>query len=199
MRTPKEYSENMKNGIITMEMLGDCLFSVNKRAKNCRDQERKYRNRRYDRYDTCDTYRRKKEEYYEQKEMMLSICKPTCVHTELQERKYRVYDYEPDYYETIEKNMVIHEGEYFDSFLKEYVSFSDVIIPTIAYYLFYDIGKHSFHTPIEEYDIKQYQDLEIIDIGTLTTFGENISDLLSTQFVSKVLSLIATNKYNLVS
>lgn len=43
MRTPKEYSENMKNSIITMEMLGDCLFSVNKRAKNCRDQERKFR------------------------------------------------------------------------------------------------------------------------------------------------------------
>lgn len=47
MRTPKEYSENLKNGIITAEMLEACLFSVNKRAKNCRDKIREYRRNRY--------------------------------------------------------------------------------------------------------------------------------------------------------
>ena len=38
MKTPKEYMENLKKGIITETMLADGLFSVNKRAKNCRDQ-----------------------------------------------------------------------------------------------------------------------------------------------------------------
>ena len=52
MRTPKEYTENMNKGLITEKMLCDCLFSVNKRAKNCRDNERKYRHYRYDKYDT---------------------------------------------------------------------------------------------------------------------------------------------------
>ena len=37
MRTPKDFSENIKNGIITTEMLNECLYSVNKRAKNYRD------------------------------------------------------------------------------------------------------------------------------------------------------------------
>ena len=32
MRTPKEYTANIKNGIITAPMLTDCLYSVNKRA-----------------------------------------------------------------------------------------------------------------------------------------------------------------------
>lgn len=40
MRTPYEYTKNLKNGIITRDMLLDCLYSVNKRAKNFRDKER---------------------------------------------------------------------------------------------------------------------------------------------------------------
>ena len=193
MRTPKEYNNNMKNGIITMEMLGDCIFSVNKRAKNCRDKERKYRNRRYDKYDTSGSYRQKKEEYYNQKEIMLSICHPTCIHTEMQQKRCRVYDYEPDYEWNIETYNVVHEGYYIDKFTDEYVCFSDVIIPTMAFYLFYDMGNHSFHTPINECDVKEYGDLPVIDIGTLITSGANTSYLLSTQFVGKVLAL--RNKY----
>ena len=51
MRTPAMYTKNLKNHVITTQMLLDCLFSVNKRAKNYRDQERKYRHMRYDYYD----------------------------------------------------------------------------------------------------------------------------------------------------
>ena len=32
MKTPKEYQDNLKNKIITEEMLADCLYSVNKRV-----------------------------------------------------------------------------------------------------------------------------------------------------------------------
>ena len=41
MRTPKEYADNIKKGIITTSMLEAALYSVNKRAKNYRDAERK--------------------------------------------------------------------------------------------------------------------------------------------------------------
>ena len=34
MRTPKEYTDNLKKKTITESMLLDCLYSVNKRAKN---------------------------------------------------------------------------------------------------------------------------------------------------------------------
>lgn len=43
MRTPKEYTDNLKKKTITESMLLDCLYSVNKRAKNYRDKERGYR------------------------------------------------------------------------------------------------------------------------------------------------------------
>lgn len=60
MRTPKEYTENLKNNIITESMLLDCLYSANKRAKNYRDKAREYRayyrsNRyAYDNHDISD-------------------------------------------------------------------------------------------------------------------------------------------------
>ena len=37
MKTPKEYTDNIKNGIITTSMLEAALYSVNKRAKNYRN------------------------------------------------------------------------------------------------------------------------------------------------------------------
>ena len=43
MRTPQKYLNNFKQGIITKEMLTFCLFSSNKRAKNCRDKIREYK------------------------------------------------------------------------------------------------------------------------------------------------------------
>lgn len=34
MVTPKEYEKNIKKGIITEKMLAECIYSVNKRARN---------------------------------------------------------------------------------------------------------------------------------------------------------------------
>lgn len=42
MRTPQEYVKNLNNKIITKAMLCDCLYSVNKRAKNFRDKAEQY-------------------------------------------------------------------------------------------------------------------------------------------------------------
>lgn len=41
MKTPTEYTKNLKKKTITEQMLSDCLFSINKRAKNYRDQAKK--------------------------------------------------------------------------------------------------------------------------------------------------------------
>ena len=89
MRTPKDYQNKLKDRVITKQMLLDCLYSSNKRAKNYRDKEREYRdyfryNRyAYDKYDNVDKCKQKKEEYYKQKEFMLSILEPVCIHKEL--------------------------------------------------------------------------------------------------------------------
>lgn len=69
MKTPVSYNKNLKAGIITEEMLANCLYSVNKRAKNCRDKVREYKElyrRYYDllhfEHDYIDSYSQKREE-----------------------------------------------------------------------------------------------------------------------------------------
>lgn len=87
MKTPKEYRDNLLNHIITKQMLVDCLYSVNKRAKNYRDKEREQRA-----YSRCHRYvdnsafiegaREKKLEMYRMKDMLLQILTPICIHKE---------------------------------------------------------------------------------------------------------------------
>lgn len=40
MKTPALYVQNLNNHIITTDMLANCLYSSNKRAKNWRDKGR---------------------------------------------------------------------------------------------------------------------------------------------------------------
>ena len=211
MRTPAAYSNNLKNHIITMQMLLDCLYSSNKRAKNWRDKEREYRekfrNNRYysDTYDNEEKAREKKEEYYWQKEIMLFVLKPVCIHRETLERSHRerFYDYEDEYWEYMDKELFSHMGEFWDKDKRDYVYFGDVIVeddPIYHYYLFYDVGgDHTFHTPINEEDVCLYDDLEVKDISQINTKGYNIVDLLSNQFVTKVINLILSEDFKYVA
>ena len=202
MRTPKEYTDNLKKKTITESMLLDCLYSVNKRAKNYRDKERGYRqyyrgNRyAYDKYGNVDRCQVMKEEYYSQKEKLLSVLEPTCIHKEfIGYKRIRIYDYEPEYRKNL-KNFV-WENCFFDPEEDREVWFGDVEDkkhPEYHYYLFYDInGTKTFHSPIEEKDISKYN-LEIVKIDQLQTEGHEITELVSTQFVKKVLALIDTVK-----
>lgn len=43
MKTPYLYNKNIKNKILTDQMLAECIYSVNKRAKNFRDKAQEYR------------------------------------------------------------------------------------------------------------------------------------------------------------
>lgn len=191
MRTPKEYTQNLKNRVITQDMLAASLFSVNKRAKNCRDQEREYR---YDRYDTKEKYREKKEHYYEQKEKMLALLTPTCIHSEPCKRRVRYYDEEFTCIDPTHE--VVKSGRYYDRDEQRYVEFMDVLENDRRFYLYYELGDYSFHKPIYNTDLKKLG-LEIKQIDELETTGEDISDLISTQFVNKLLELIEEGDYQL--
>ena len=204
MKTPKEYVDNLNKGIITKQMLSDCLYSCNKRAKNCRDKERDYRERyrhnfyAYDKYDTEERYRKKKDEYYAQKDALLAVIQPICIHKEGYDQKTRVYDYEEKYDDLFEEGNYFHSNSYYDKDLNEEVFFIDTYIKAYRYYLFYDLGLgHTFHTPIESYDISKY-DLPVVEIDELTTFGDSIERLVSNQFTDKVLNLIRSGNYKLV-
>lgn len=211
MRTPKEYTDNLTKGIITTQMLLDALYSVNKRAKNWRDKEREYRSFSslqhsinhfyYDKYNNIEKAKATKEAYYKQKEMLLSIIKPVCIHKELvgYERE-RIYDYDPRYKNFAMAKNFVWENCYYDHDEERKVWFGDVELrdkPRYFFYLFYDLGgNHTFHSPIKEEKIDQLE-LPIVEIGSLNTKGNDISFLLSTQFVKKMLVLIASGKYKL--
>lgn len=208
MKTPKEYTENIKKGIITKQMLLDCLFSVNKRAKNARDKEREYKqyyrniqmyNRYvYDKYNNVNQYAYKKSEYYKQKDTLLSIINPTCIHVELQRyERRRIYDYEGNDYQENQKDF-IWQNCYYDYEQDREVWFGDIELkekPIYQYYLFYDLNEHSFHTPIDQKETEKYPDLEEIFIDRIVTNGEDINTLISPQFVKKILDLINSKNF----
>ena len=74
MKTPKEYLINLKNSIITKQMLSNALYSVNKRAKNYRDKQRQFRYvSRFTVYDYAEMNRNKKQEMYKYKQKLLSF------------------------------------------------------------------------------------------------------------------------------
>lgn len=204
MRTPTDYTNNLKQHIITKQMLLDCLYSSNKRAKNWRDKEREYRGYRYDKYHNEEKARSRKEAYYDQKYIMLSVIKPVCIHREELDSTYleRFYDYDEEYFQYDNPETAYRTGSYWDNERKEYVNFVDVWMegdPRYNYYLFYDIGgNHTFHTPINEEDISKY-DLKVIDIDSLQTFGANIDNLVSTQFVKKIVNLIESKDYQYIA
>ena len=208
VKTPKEYIESVNNGIITKEILVDCLYSVNKRAKNCRDKEREYRQEyrnnyysRYHKWDNAHSYSCKKDEYYDYKEILLSIVKPVCIHREqhgFERKRIRDIDDRKEYIKHLKANDYVWRNSYFDYEDCIEVNFVDIELldkPKYRYYLFYDFGvEHTFHTPIDNPD--EYRDLAIIDIDKLDTVGHDIHDLLSMQFVKKVISLIESGVYS---
>lgn len=164
METPRIYSRNIKKGIITRDMLETALYSVNKRAKNCRDKEACYRRSPYRYKRQCvDKYNYEKARYYGYKDDMLTLLSPTCIHR------------------CVKKNRL---GE-----------------NVILYFLLYDFGcEHTFHHPISESELKNYPDLEIITIDSnFHTKGASIEDLVSVQFVTKLVDLIKSGNYTFVA
>ena len=166
MTTPRSYVQNLKKGIITMDMFEQALYSCNKRAKNYRDKQQIYRETRImyksqgkyynDIYKTEENSRYEKEKFYDWKEELLKLVKPDAVH------------------------MLKHENG------------------KIEYFLFYEFRNHGFHSPIKSDDLKEWKDMPIVNLDKLNTEGRCINDLLSAQFVHKMLQLIWTGEYELV-
>ena len=150
MKTPKDYSANLSKKLITRDMLGDCIYSCNKRAKNARDKIRQYKRSNHSifAYQEIEKYEEKKESYYLLKKKLLKYLKPMAIHIDQNDQKY----------------------------------------------LFYDFGySFTFHSPIDNQE--KYSNLPVIAIGTLTTSGKNIDNLISVQFVRKVIEMLETGDY----
>lgn len=154
-------------------------------------------------------------EMYERKEKLLSVMSPVCIHVEYQDnrngKRTTIGRNVEQYLRYVYTGEITHFGGYFnrnayeheysdywyDPDDAEYVCFFDHAKQPFrkAYYLFYVLGEHSFHTPITEDKLVQYPDLPVIAIDGLITHGEDITDLCSVQFVDRVIALIDSGTY----
>lgn len=203
MKTPRKYTKDLERGIITQSMLSDCLYSVNKRAKNARDTLRELKGTPSE---DCSTqksnniryHEKKMNEYYSIKKRLLSVVTPTCIHKEfLGFEKERIYDYEYKKYKDALKDAV-WQNSYFDYEKKRRVRFCDIEKydrPKYQYYLYYDLGEHGFHSPEDPSVISEYFYIPIIEVNTIDTIGREIKDLISIQFVKEVLKMIESGNY----
>lgn len=217
MKTPTEYNKMIKEGYITKNVLGEVLFSINKRAKNWRDRKRQYSYSYYEKsYDDAVENEKK---YYEMKDDILSLFSPLCIHVDVKykTKRIRIYDtvgfdkYDDiretkydgkDFYQLLESDEyeICHSGSFMDYFSYERVQFIDVVIDRYEdkrlYFKYYEVGDHTFHTPIQEEDVSQ--DLEVIELENFKTKGDDINNLLSTQFCKKVHELLMDNKLEII-
>lgn len=198
MKPPKEYLKNLKQRTITEQMLSDCLFSVNNRALNSRDSEYKYIHYIPDTYGNANKYRKKKLEYYGMKKVLLSVLEPSHIQKgEVLQRK-RTYDYEEGYEEILKSGNYVNNSGFYDPDRKEHVEFVVQMIPDTVYYLTYTVSNRTFRVPLAEAEIEKYPDLEIVDVGRITpVYGDITADMLSVQFVEKVLKLVKSGNYTL--
>ena len=206
MRTPKNYIQLVNDKKITNEMIAECIYSVNKRAKNYRDKIRKYKDDRYNRYTArnIENAEDEMEKYYTMKEELLTVFEPSLIHEQyVGEEKKRVFSTEEDYDKLLQEksNDILRKGSYYDDENSIEVEFFDYKLgrKKYLYFLFYEIGEYSFHLPISEQKAKKYTKLQIKEIDQdFKTHGANIEGLLSTQFVNKVLSLLESGDYTIV-
>lgn len=208
MKTPKEFNKNLKNNIITMDMLEVILYSVNKRAKNCRDKKQEYYykgksscyNNPYE-FKTVEKYKEQEQEYYKMKDVLIqTLLQPTAIHKKqtIRQGKERYYDYEPEYEKYANTDKVVYSNSYFDHETEEVVEFVDIIgeEKIEEYFLYYETPNYSFHVPVDETKAKQYKlPIKTID---LITEGKEITELVSVQFCKKVFNLVVSNNYKFV-
>lgn len=198
MKPPKEYLKNLKHHTITEKMLSDCIYSINNRALNSRDNEYKYTHYIPDTYGNANKYHKKKLEYYSMKRVLLSVLEPAHIQKgEVLQRK-RIYDYEEGYGEILKSGNYINNSGFYDPDRREHVEFVVQMIPDTVYYLTYTVSNRTFRVPLAEAEIEKYPDLEIVDVGRITpVYGDITADMLSVQFVEKVLKLVKSGNYTL--
>ena len=199
MKPPKEYLKNLKHHTITEQMLSDCIFSINNRALNSRDNEYKYTHYIPDTYGNVNKYRKKKLEYYGMKKTLLSVLEPNYIQKGEVLQRRRTYDYEDGYEDILKSGNYVNNSGFYDPDRKEHVEFVVQMIPETVYYLVYTVGTRTFRVPLEESEIKQHPDLEVIDVGRITPVYYDITaDMISVQFVEKIVQLIKSRNYTLI-
>ena len=195
MKTPKLYNELINEKKITNEIIAECIYSVNKRAKNYRDKIKEYKNGSFHQHLESNIEKAEEEmgKYYQLKEEFLKVFTPNLIHKQfIGEEKKRVFSYEKNYEKLLKEktNDIFLKNSYYDYDKDMGIEFFDYHLGTkkYLYFLYYEIGEYSFHSPVSEKIAESNTELEIQEIDeNFKTHGSKIEGLLSMQFVKKVL------------
>ena len=170
MKTPKSFNDLLKKRIISMEMLDAALYSVNKRAKNHRDKAQEY----YDFYHEYGIY----DKFH---------------NASRESEKKKEYYKKKDILLSILEPIEIHKTLIFDELYNQ---------NKYVYYAFYKIANgHSYHSPItkaEANNLMKNRNLDVKTLDALFNDGHKIEDLISVQFINKLIELIESGDFKLI-
>lgn len=203
MITPKSYKDTVAKSVVTPQILGDVIYSYNKRAKNMRDKAREYHSFYNNHYFYRDNYGNEercndmKEMYYEKKDKLLEFSKPIAIHKVSRTRFHKVFDWMDDYDENEGLNSEEGIVEFIDR-RGDYHSYYYVDDRFDEYYLYYSIGNHTFHHPISKEQLRDFN-LDVEYIGDLTTYGTDLKELLSVQFCDTVYTGLTNGTLSMVA
>ena len=206
MKTPKLYNDLINEKKITNEIIAECVYYVNKRAKNYRDKIKEYKNGRSHQHLESNIEKAEEEmgKYYQLKEEFLKVFTPNLIHKQfIGEKKKRVYSYEKNYEKLLKEknNDIFWKNSYYDYDKDMEIEFFDYHLGTkkYLYFLYCEIGEYSFHSPVSEKIAESNTELEIQEIDeNFKTHGSKNEGLLSMQFVKKVLELLQSEDYTIV-
>lgn len=206
MKTPKLYNDLINEKKITNEIIAECVYYVNKRAKNYRDKIKEYKNGRSHQHLESNIEKAEEEmgKYYQLKEEFLKVFTTNLIHKQfIGEKKKRVYSYEKNYEKLLKEknNDIFWKNSYYDYDKDMEIEFFDYHLGTkkYLYFLYCEIGEYSFHSPVSEKIAESNTELEIQEIDeNFKTHGSKNEGLLSMQFVKKVLGLLQSEDYTIV-
>lgn len=206
MKTPKLYNDLINEKKITNEIIAECVYYVNKWAKNYRDKIKEYKNGRSHQHLESNIEKAEEEmgKYYQLKEEFLKVFTTNLIHKQfIGEKKKRVYSYEKNYEKLLKEktNDIFWKNSYYDYDKDMEIEFFDYHLGTkkYLYFLYCEIGEYSFHSPVSEKIAESNTELEIQEIDeNFKTHGSKNEGLLSMQFVKKVLELLQSEDYTIV-
>lgn len=93
MKTPKLYNDLINEKKITNEIIAECVYYVNKRAKNYRDKIKEYKNGRSHQHLESNIEKAEEEmgKYYQLKEEFLKVFIPNLIHKQFIGEKKKEY------------------------------------------------------------------------------------------------------------
>lgn len=197
MKTPENYTKQLKDKNLSEEVIAHVLYSINKRAKNYRDKKKEYANSTYlYSIQNYTHYDEKMNEAYKMKHDILSIYEPIEIHKTTYHNTYkkRIYETDPNYDKISRKNVIKIE---YDFQRNQHYKMCHISNKETKFFLYFEISDFKFHMPIREIELEKFRHLLIKKLeNNFNTKGRHSTELLSPQFCKKVFLLLQEQTTN---